>query len=358
MILSAPVPGDELDLAPLPDDEAGAGSLPGVLATAVLPERNGSGPAWARGVTAEPPWERVPAGAARFPAPRPAETGQVVELRGGEEFWRNRPDENDADTVVTVRTVARVGLLVGVGLLVAGLAWSGLNARQRMPMVNEMSAPGPATTPAPEGRPSSGPAVAVPPPADPAPSPSATTAPTATESRRAQTDPTVAGTMSPADSSGDRSVPGTMRRDETGRPRSTPTRRAALPRPRPPVAALSPASVKLGARRTGTFTLACGSGTCRVTSATGSGGIVVSGRSFRVKAPASRPACPGPPVTRTGTIVIRWAGVARGDGRTTAGTATSGGTFRLRVSWTVARDPGAYVQDSQGGGSWTNCSRY
>lgn len=384
---ATPYPGP----IPPPRSAPAAPSLPERFSPG-LPERAGAGlpqravppqadgPAWVLGTRgAEPPRDRLVAGGVPFPDPRRAEVGQVVDLQGDEEFWRNRPDDTDPDTVITVRTVARVGLLVGVGILVAGLAWSGLNARQRMPVVNEVSAPGPAVSPAPEERPSPGPAVAVPPPADaatgtgpeagtdtapslaasPAPAtplPTPTREATRAASPAATERPAVAGTMSPAER--ERAEPGVMTRNETGQNRKQQPTRQALPRPRPPVASLSPASVRLGSRRTGTFALACRGGACRVTSVRGSSGIVVSGRTFRVKAPAARPDCAGPAVTRTGTVLVRWTGLARGDGRTTAGTTTGGGTLRLRVTWTIARDPGTYVLTDEGGGTWTNCGRY
>ncbi|MFG3440678.1 hypothetical protein ACGF0J_25770 [Nonomuraea sp. NPDC047897] len=415
LILSAPIPGDELAVAPPPERAARpepaapperaappperaalsepaapperAVTPPSALVPRPRPggvspaprERDGSGPpaqagravprpddrpAWALGTrTAEPPPDLPAAGSVPFPAPRRAEFGQIVGPSGGDEFWRDRPDDTDPDTAITVRTVARVGLLVGVGILVAGLAWSGLNARQRMPVVNEVSAPGPAATPAPQDRPSPGPAVAVPPPAETASETAAETAsatdtpaPSPTPTGKATERPAVAGTMSPATRKG--AEPGAMARNETGQDRKPRPTRQALPRPRPPVASLASGTIRLGARRTGTFALACRGGTCRITSVRGSSGIVVSGRVFRVKAPAARPGCAGPAVRRTGTILVRWTGVARGDGRTTAGTATGGGTLRLRVTWTIARDPGTYMLSEEGGGTWTNCGRY
>ncbi|MFI7440313.1 hypothetical protein [Nonomuraea indica] len=421
LILSAPIPGDELAVAPprerptlspaarvprprpappgparpapavspRPERAAPPSALPAATGPDRRPvPRQADTPAWALGTRpAEPPRGLPAAGSVPFPSARRAEFGEIVDLHGGEEFWRNRPDDADPDTVLTVRAVARVGLLVGVGLLVAGLAWSGLNARQRMPVMNEVSAPGPAVTPAPQDRPSPGPAVAVPPPADAgtgagpltdtgpgrdtaqdrdaergrdgAPSLAASPAPatpTPAPAREATERPAPAGTMSPA--SRKRAEPGAMTSNEAGQDREPRPTRQALPRPRPPVASLSQAAVRLGSRRTGTFALACRGGSCRVTSARGSSGIVVSGRTFRVKAPAALPGCAGPAVTRTGTILVRWTGVARGDGRATAGTATGGGTLRLRVTWTIARDPGTYMLSDEGGGTWTNCGRY
>ncbi|MEV0197495.1 hypothetical protein [Nonomuraea sp. NPDC050691] len=353
----------------------------------VIPPAGGRGdgvPGWARGRGADGPGEGPAAGAPPFTAPLryepgPANGGHVVELHAGgpDEFWLERPELADGESGVTVRTVARVSLLVGVGLLVAGLAWSGLNARQHMPAISETGAEDPARTPSPDGRPSPDPAVPVPPPepaavppaapAAPAVTPAAgspahpTTGPSGTEGTAdgRRESPVVAGTMSPADRPAKRSATGNptdrVTREPAGTRREQPV---TLPRPHAPVASLSPVSVKLGARRTGTFALSCKGGTCRVVSAGGTGGITVSGRAFRVKVPAARPGCHGRPVTQTGTIVVRWVGVARGDGRRTSGTTTTGGTLRLRVSWTVAKDPGAYVIDGEGNGHWSNCVRY
>ncbi|MBN6055388.1 hypothetical protein JYK22_25860, partial [Nonomuraea sp. RK-328] len=349
-----------------------------------FPPPAGGVPGWARGRGADGPGEGPAVGAPPFTAPLryepgPAHDGQVVELHSGgpDEFWLERPDLADGDSGVTVRTVARVSLLVGVGLLVAGLAWSGLNARQHMPTISETGAEDPVRTPSPDGRPSPDPAVPVPPPEPAAVPPAATAAPAVTPTAGSPAQPTagpsgtdeaadgrrespvVAGTMSPADRPAKRSATGSptdrVTREPAGTPREQPV---TLPRPHAPVASLSPVSVKLGARRTGTFALSCKGGTCRVVSAGGTGGITVSGRAFRVKVPATRPGCHGRPVTQTGTIVVRWAGVARGDGRRTSGTATARGTLRLRVSWTVAKDPGPFIIDGEGHGHWSNCTRY
>ncbi|NUW42910.1 hypothetical protein [Nonomuraea rhodomycinica] len=353
-----------------------------------FPPPAGGVPGWARGRGADGPGEGPAVGAPPFTAPLryepgPAFGGQVVELNAGgpDEFWLERPGLADGDTRFTVRNVARVSLLVGVGLLVAGLAWSGLNARQHMPAISETGAEDPVRTPSPDGRPSSGPAVPVPPPEPAAVPPAATAAPAVTPAAGSPARPTagpsrteeaadgrrespvVAGTMSPADRPAKRSATGDPTDSVTRRPAGTPREQPArqpvtLPRPHAPVASVSPVWVRLGARRTGAFALSCKGGTCRVVSAGGTGGIAVSGRAFRVKAPASRPGCQGRPVTQTGTIVVRWVGVARGDGRRTSGTTTARGTLRLRVSWTVARDPGAYVIDGEGRGHWSNCARY
>ncbi|GAA3178628.1 RNA polymerase sigma factor [Nonomuraea roseoviolacea] len=361
-----------------------------------FPPPAGGVPGWARGRGADGPGEGPAVGAPPFTAPLryepgPAFGGQVVELNasGPDEFWLERPDLADGDPRFTVRNVARVSLLVGVGLLVAGLAWSGLNARQHMPAISETGAEDPARTPTPDGRPSPGSAVPVPPPEPAAVPPAATAAPAVTPAAGSparatagpsRTDeaadgrrespvvagtmsPAVTGTKSPADRPARRSATGgpvdSVTRHPAGTPREQPvTQPVTLPRPHAPAASLAPVSVRLGARRTGTFALSCKGGTCRVVSAGGTGGIAVSGHAFRVKAPTSRPGCPGRPVTQTGTIVVRWVGVARGDGRRTSGTTTARGTLRLRVSWTVAKNPGPYIIDGEGRSHWSNCARY
>ncbi|MEV0593670.1 RNA polymerase sigma factor [Nonomuraea cavernae] len=331
-----------------PPGKAGHAPAMRIRATAEdLPPAHEAGgePVWARGRDGEPPWT-----GGNESGPAWVNGGQVMELRvGPDEFWQNRPDETDSEPAITIRTVARVGLFVGVGILVAGLAWSGLNARQRMTVISEMAAPGPVVTPAPGDRPSPQAAVPVPPPGD--------ATPAASPVESSNVGPTVAGTMSPAEPSGERAT-GASRPSETGTTHRSPVKQAVLPRPKAPMASLTPTSISLDTRRTGSFALACRGGACRVTSVTGSGGIAVSGRSFRVKAPASRPDCPGPAARGSGTITVRWQGTAKGDGRTTAGTTTGGGTLKLRVTWKVPRDPGPYVQDGEGGGTWTNCSSY
>ncbi|MEU0567842.1 sigma factor-like helix-turn-helix DNA-binding protein [Nonomuraea sp. NPDC005983] len=60
-----------------------------------------------------------------------------------EEFWRNRPDEADPEARITFRSVAKVGLLIGIAILLAALAWSAVHARQRSSVVSQ---PGPAVT--------------------------------------------------------------------------------------------------------------------------------------------------------------------------------------------------------------------
>jgi hypothetical protein len=132
--------------------------------------------------------------------------------------------------------------------------------------------------------------------------------------------------------------------------------KVALADPRPPVARLSPSSINLGTRRTGSFGLVC-PGSCRITTVSGTKGIAVSAHAFRVQAPASRPGCPGPPATEFGKVTVRWTGTSSGDGQSTTGLVRGSGTLTLRLSWTVANAKGSYVSDGKGSGYWTNCGR-
>ncbi len=257
------------------------------------------------------------------------------------EFWRNRPDDFGPDGRFTIRSVATVGLLVGAGMLVASLAWSGLQSRQR-PATSETHTNRLSNTETlPAAPPANGPNVmlnptVVPPPAGvtatgPAPTPSAKGGPSAT-----------AAPSNPESKLSD---------TPTGEVRP---QKIALPGPHPPVASLSPSSINLGTRRTGSFRLVC-PGDCKVTAVSGSKGIAVSAHAFRVRVPASRPGCPGPPATEFGRITVRWTGTSSGDGENTTGVARSSGTLNLRLSWTVANAKGAFVADGKGGGYWTNC---
>ncbi|MGI5273054.1 hypothetical protein ACQEUU_28165 [Nonomuraea sp. CA-218870] len=253
---------------------------------------------------------------------------------GGEtwdEFWRERPDEDDPEARLSLQWLVRAALIVGVVMLVAGLVWAGIQNREAPP------APDPGT-----GRATAGSAPAHSPDAEPG-APWTTRAPadpgTAdTGTTRAPADPGTADTgttRAPADpDAADGRVPAIARGDS----------------PAPPVAAISPASVRLGERRTGTFRLTC-TGECRVTSFSGSNGIAVAGNAFTVRAPATRPGCAGPPVTESGVITVHWTGTAPGGGE------SADGTLTMMVSWTVAADRGALIPDSDGGGYWSNCPR-
>ncbi|MEU8318113.1 hypothetical protein AB0C33_07060 [Nonomuraea sp. NPDC048881] len=232
-------------------------------------------------------WNGEPGGLDRFDGEAP-----------WQEFWREQPAEPEEETEAPIRTVARLGLLLGVGLLVVGLVWAVLNARAHPAVVTRAAAQA----------------------AVPAETPTRWTA-----------------AIGPA----------------AGSALSSLDRRADLPRPAAPTARVSPRSAWLGSGRAGAFSLAC-TGTCRVVSATGTRGIVVDGTTFRVLDPRSRPGCPGGPDVRRGRITIVWTGRATGDGLRTGGTATAGGTLTLKVGWTVARDKGVRRLDA-GGVRWSNC---
>jgi DNA-directed RNA polymerase specialized sigma24 family protein len=209
-----------------------------------------------------------------------------------QEFWRNRPDEDDPEAGTPIRAAARAGLILGVGLLVVGLVWAVLNAREHPEAITKASAQ---TNVLPDQ-----------------------------PSRWVAKVTAVAG-------SDLRSL----------------AKKAELPRPEPPVARLAPTSSWLGSRRTGSFSLSC-TGTCAITSATGTNGIVVTGTTFRVKAPRSRPGCPGRPAVRRGRITVAWAGRTTGDGARTGGTTAAHGTLTMKVTWTIARRGGVLMLDEHG----------
>ncbi|MET7328049.1 hypothetical protein [Nonomuraea sp. NPDC005650] len=208
--------------------------------------------------------------------------GDLVELQDGQvqEFWRDRLDDDDPESGPPIRAVARLGLIVGVGLLVAGLVWAVMNARQHPPQLTKASAQ--------------------------------------TGSLLDEAPRWVAGVAPMAAGSGLTRM----------------ARKAELPKPAAPVARLSPATAWLGSGRTGTFALSC-SGQCEIVSAKGTDGITVSGGTFEVAAPLSRPGCSGRSSVERGKITVQWAGRASGDGKTTGGTAAGGGTLAMSVAWTV-----------------------
>lgn len=230
-------------------------------------------------------------------------SSELAELQGAQwqEYWRDRAaaaDDDDPEAGAPIRTVARLGLILGVGLLAAGLVWAMLNAREHPATITKAAAQ---TNVLLE-------------------EPSRWVAEVTTAAR-----------------SGLTSVP----------------RKADLPKPPPPVARLSPASVWLGSGRTGSFALSC-TGRCEITSAAGTDGIAVSGTRFRVREPVSRPGCGTRATVRRGQIVVRWAGTATGDGARTGGTTAAKGVLTLKVAWTVARDRGRLILDADGV-RWSNC---
>ncbi|WP_223190900.1 hypothetical protein, partial [Nonomuraea terrae] len=191
-----------------------------------------------------------------------------------QEFWRDPPQDDDSETGAPLRVVARLGLVMGVALLAAGLVWAVMNAREHPVTITKAAA----QTSVLLERPSRWVAEV--------------TAPQAAGSA-----------MTP--------VP----------------RKADLPRPDPPVARLSPSSLWLGPERTGSFRLSC-TGSCEITSVSATDGIEVSGTRFRVQEPMV--CVPG---VERGEITLRWEGRTTGDGRRTGGTATGGGTLTLDVAW-------------------------
>ncbi|MEO3868936.1 hypothetical protein ABGB18_08915 [Nonomuraea sp. B12E4] len=204
---------------------------------------------------------------------------------GVQEFWRDRPDEDDPEAGAPIRTVARLGLIVGVGLLLAGLIWAIMNAREQPAAITKAAA-----------------------------------VESAVESADRAREPSrwVAGVTAAAGSGIERVA-----------------KKVELPRPAAPVARLSPASAWLGAERTGSFSLSC-TGHCEIVSATTTNGIAVSGTTFRVTAPVPRSGCD----TRVerGRITLRWTGRTTGDGRRTGGTTLAEGTLTMNVSWAVPLD--------------------
>ncbi|MFI6292003.1 hypothetical protein ACIBEJ_10495 [Nonomuraea sp. NPDC050790] len=334
----------------------------------------------------------LPYAAATPEEPLAEDEFRAWERRGAkwEEFWKDRPDEADPEARISVRSVARVGLLVGAGVLVAGLAWSGIHARPRPTTVSEAAAPVPRPV-ITLSEPGSDPEVEVPPQenpvtVDPGQVIPERTAPPTTGSTGTPADPDDGATRKPSDTRSSDDSPDPPRepttsptRQPTKQPTKSPTKQPSkqptkapdrgsakesaqpmakkveLPKPPPPSARLSSSSASLGSGRSGSFALDC-DGSCKITSASGSNGISVSGSSYTVGAPASRPGCPGAPTSESGTITVSWSGTRTGDGSSTAGTTSGSGTLTMSVSWTVAKDKGTFVPDMKGGGYWSNCS--
>lgn len=215
-----------------------------------------------------------------------------------QEYWREPPGD-DPEQGAPIRTVVRLALISGVGLLAAGLIWAIMNGQAgQQPALSKAAARSSAETDAasrPESRPES-----------------------KVEREADGREPSGTGAGEGA-GSGMKAVP----------------RKSALPKPAAPVAKLSPSSAWLGERRTGSFKLTC-TGDCEIVSATGTGGITVSGTRFRVPDRLER--CDARPDVRRGKITVKWAGTATGDGETTGGTTTGGGTLTLNVAWTPSPD--------------------
>lgn len=370
-----------------PTTAAGDGSGPAAGAAAAGPEPSrastSAGPAVEAGAH---PYGLTPVASGQEPVAD--DEFRAWERRGArwEEFWKDRPDEADPEARITVRSVLRVGVLVGAGVLVAGLAWSGIHARPRPTTVTEAAAPRPqplvtlttepeadpqvevppedVTTLQPEDTPGQRDDTGVPPDGSPTSTPpdarpTRTAPPT---SKPATSRPTAKPT--PSDPGGRKDTAEPKRNQDPPDPPKQPTsapptkpvaKKVELPKPQPPTASLSSSSADLGSGRSGSFSLSC-TGSCQVTSASGSNGINVSGTSYSVDAPPSKPGCPGPATRESGTITVSWSGTATGDGSTTEGTSNGGGTLTLSVSWSVAKDKGVFVPDMKGGGYWSNCS--
>ncbi|MGP3963601.1 RNA polymerase sigma factor [Nonomuraea sp. 3N208] len=230
-------------------------------------------------------------------------SGELADLQNQQwqEYWRDRSGDDDPEAGAPIRAVARLALILGVGLLAAGLVWAMLNAREHPATITKAASQTNVLLEEPRA-------------------PSRWVAEVTTAAR-----------------SGLTSVP----------------RKADLPKPAPPLARLSPASMWLGSQRTGSFALSC-TGRCEITSAAGTQGITVSGTRFRVREPVSRPGCGERAAVRRGKIVVQWAGRTTGDGVRTGGTATAKGTLTLNVAWTVSQDKGVRLLDADGV-RWSNC---
>ncbi|MFI6485524.1 hypothetical protein ACIBH1_46980 [Nonomuraea sp. NPDC050663] len=127
-----------------------------------------------------------------------------------------------------------------------------------------------------------------------------------------------------------------------------------LPPPAAPTATIS--GLVLGTSRSGSLSLQCPGATCHITAASASHSQVsVSGASVSVSAPSIKPMCTDE--RDSTTVTVQWSGTATGDGVTTEGTTTGGGTLTATVSWTVQADKGkAYNLNGQI--VYANCSQY
>ncbi|GAA1680076.1 hypothetical protein GCM10009733_091060 [Nonomuraea maheshkhaliensis] len=286
--------------------------------------------------------------------------------RHSEDFWARREDESDPEARLSLRPflpAIRVSVLIAGAVacvLGAGAGWSALQPERPSPTV-PVAAPAtitlvpsdappnalldePPTVPPPSRRPRS-----------PAPSKKRSPMPAVRNppsKAPSQIDPAVGGSRA-GTNSGPQEPPALPARDPT----ASSTRRT-LPRPAPPTADLTPASLHLGTGRSDRVTLSC-TGTCHITSGRGTSGIVVDGDRITVSAPASTPACDD--ITESGAATISWTGTTTGDGRTSEGTTRGGGTLTLPVSWTIEADKGTwmptgsvtYTGDHEG--RWSNC---
>ncbi|AQZ63044.1 hypothetical protein BKM31_17650 [[Actinomadura] parvosata subsp. kistnae] len=321
--------------------------------------------------------DRTAGAASTRPAPGRAQEFRAWEQprHPSEDFWTPRADEADPEARLSLRPLfpaLRVGGLIAAtvaAVLTAGALWSALQPKQ--PPAPLAPAAAPATLTPSDSQPP--PTILLPeePPTNPPtsqPTHAPTSSPPARRPARTPTKPPTRRRSSPAGQpakAASKASPGKPSRSAQPQDPPRPTRQPAattsrtLPKPPPPAASLSPSSMALGSSRTGSFTLHCTTGTCAVTSATGSNGITVSGTRVTVAAPASRPGCTA--TTETGTATITWTGTTTGDGHTTAGTTTGGGTLTLTVTWTVEADKGEWIPTgsvTHGGdrqGYWSHC---
>ncbi|MEV4468113.1 hypothetical protein [Nonomuraea sp. NPDC049504] len=252
-----------------------------------------------------------------------------------QEYWREPPDD-DPEQGTPIRAVARLALILGVGLLAVGLIWAIMNGQAGTPALTKAAAQSSADPEAPSGAQAgagseaeSGPRSSAQ-PDEPAREASGSDAAEREASEREASEREASG----RETSG-REASGGGAEESAGSGLKAVPRKSALPKPAAPVAELSPSSAWLGERRTGSFALAC-TGRCQVVSAAGTAGIAVSGTRFRV---ADRlESCDPAPAVRRGKITVKWAGTAKGDGERTGGTTTASGTLTMNVTWTPSPD--------------------
>ncbi|MGW5687219.1 MFS transporter [Nonomuraea sp. NPDC003754] len=295
-----------------------------------------------------------------------------------EEMWRRRPDESDPEARLSWRPVVRVTALTAASVAVASLAWIGLHTVGRPTTVVQAAAPSRSIPPTilietapvdpdtelaleePPGRQASPPPVAIPTVRPSTVRARPTGKPTPKQAITASRKPSPKLTLRAGEPrTGPEQPPGRQNSQQSrsrasSSPPSTAAQpsKAALPAPPPPQASASGGG-SLGSGRSGNIsvTISPGTGTW---SASGSGPISVSGNTFTVSTPVSKPGCGGP-TTESGTITISWQASNTGDGTSTSGTTSESGTLSLPVSWTVEADKG-YQYETPSGTKWSNCN--
>lgn len=115
----------------------------------------------------------------------------------------------------------------------------------------------------------------------------------------------------------------------------TPSPRSTLPAPPRPAARLVPASIALGAARSGTVTVDMWPGYGTWSAEQGEHVTLQSDGTVIVDAPRTRKGCPGQVRTTSETLTVSWRATAHGDGITSTGATHASGTLRLTVSWTT-----------------------